>query len=197
MLVTFSKTNDLIVNPNSNFGSIAKAIATIQDKRQYIGFNYNKIENLFNFNDLNSNEIVLTEDSLNENFNFEKYTSKIHLFSELIFTSLNNDLKYAQYQNFEKVTTNSIKVILKKDLLLNYIILCVQNARDFSKYYYYSKLLTETMNKIDFNLKAELIWKIPESDFLERKNYLIKQGNTNEASNLLLNDKRILIFKLD
>lgn len=197
LIMTFTKANDLIINPGSNFGSIAKAIATIQDKRQYLGFNYNKIDNLFNFDNLDSNSIVLTEDNLNENSNFEKYISKFHLFSELIFTSLNNDLKYTQYKNFEKMVVNSIKVILKKKMALNYIILCVQNSRDFNRYYYYSKLLTEALSIINCNLKAELIWKIPETNFLERKSYLIKQGNTKETCNLLLNDKRILIFKLD
>ena len=53
------------------------------------------------------------------------------------------------------------------------------------------------MKSFNYNLKSEIIWKIFEDYFKIIKENLPLQNENKSNNNLLLNDKRILVFKRD
>jgi hypothetical protein len=119
---------------------------------------------------------------------------------------LDPHIRLKEYSEFEKRIEKFVKLIIKSNINYDYIIITIQNSKELVNnisvnrkvnYRNNADILNKFMTSNYFILKAELIWKIPEFEFSEMKNILLENNHINHELNLLLNDKRILIFKKD
>ena len=193
LILTFSKSSGTIIDPISNFGSIGLAVSKLKNNLLYYGFNHNQNSDIIR--EISNNRIYYEKENIYSTSKQIRVESKANIFSELIFSSLDPESRKKQFLNFKSEIIRSIELLESKNIVINYIILCVQNTKENFNYCYNSASLTTLMEKYSYNLKSELIWKIPESVFLQITNYVRIQKAISTNSYLLLNDKRILIYK--
>lgn len=93
--------------------------------------------------------------------------------------------------------SNTLKSIHSLNIKIKFVIIAVQNTKDKNKYIFNTKKIFELLNSFDLILKSELIWKIHETDFTVIKEFIQFNSQINSDVNLLLNDKRILVFRED
>lgn len=197
LILTFSKSNDVIIDPISNFGSTGYAAGNSDSIRNYIGFNFMNNVRLNFFKDFNMSHVNFFNNSLKNNLDKISKNNNYIIMTELIFTSLEYEDRMSKYQEFENELLNSLESLLNLNFNINYIIIAIQNTKDTSKYEFHTKAILNLLNSFDFNLKSELIWKIHEDEFYIIKTFLLSKSTNETNIEKLLNDKRILIFKRD
>ena len=195
LIVTFSKSDALIIDPISNFGSIGYATSNIESNREYFGFKYLEGIKIQFLQEFQLKNINFFKDALfNHIDELSRYKNCI-LFSELIYSTLENVSRSGQLRQFEDELKKSLETLTKNEINLNYVIIAIQNTKEYLKYQFNTKIIFNLLNSMNFNLKSELIWKIHENDFKIIRAYLLSNLQNKSEIDALLNDKRILIFK--
>ena len=195
LITTFSKSGANIIDPICNFGSIGYATSLVNEKRVFHGYGYIENSNVNFSKPFKNKHTFFSSRYVEKEFNLRDKEEKVLLMTELIFTSLKSKLRQIQLLEFEKILKNSLFNLLNKDLDINYIIISIQNTKDYDNYIYNTKNIFDIVTSYNYVLKSELIWKIFETEFLRIKDYLEWKNPGSKENNLLLNDKRILIFK--
>ena len=195
LITTFTKEKSIIIDPNCNFGSIGFATSNLGGERSFLGFNFKKID-IFD-KKFNLSHVQFSNLNLPTDLNFSKIESKIILFSELIFTSMDYSLREIEYYKFEKIIKSAIENIIKNKIDLDYVILAIQNTKGSNIYINNTKKISNLLKNFDYNLKAEIIWKIPDYVFTNITEYLDRNLSNTSDKTFLLNDKRILVYRKD
>lgn len=197
IITTFSKSNSIIIDPICNFGSIGFATGILSNDREYFGFKFKKIKKLNLQKEVNIKNINFSHLMIRKNLNLHNKNNSNLLFSELIYTSLNVNEREYQFLDFEENLRNAIDYMINLNLTFNYIIIAIQNTKGYNLYNNNTKKISSLIKTFDYNLKSELIWKIPDSIFLLAKDHLKSTGISDAESSYLLNDKRILVFRMN
>ena len=197
LILTFSKDKSIIIDPISNFGSIGYATSNAGGNRIYYGYNYIETNSIGFSKQFDLSTIYFHKESIENNFDFSKLSKNCILLTELIFNSLNYELRNNISLKFKYDLKNSIKILLDNKINVNYVIIAVQNTKENSKYIFNTTAFLEIMESFNYNLKSEIIWKIFDDYFKRIKENFPKQNENKSNDNLLLNDKRILVFKRD
>lgn len=195
LILTFSKPETIIIDPSSNFGSIGYATSKAGEKRSYIGFNYD-IETQISFNvEFDLTNITFSSDSLSNNSSLPINEKKCILITELIFSSLNSESRSKKLNEFKKNLERTLQILVKRNIIIDYVIIAIQNTKDENSYHYNTKEIFDLLSPFNLLLKSELIWKIHEDEFSVIKRYLHLISSSESDNNKLLNDKRILVFR--
>ena len=195
LITTFTKEKSIIIDPNCNFGSIGFATGNLGGERLFLGFNFKKID-IFD-KKFNLHNIQFSNLNLSADLNFSKLESGIILFSELIFSSMDYYLREEEFYKFEKIIKSSIENIMKNKIDLDYIIIAIQNTKGSNIYINNAKKISSLIRNFDYNLKAEIIWKIPDYAFANITEYLDRNQFNIADKTFFLNDKRILVYRKD
>ena len=197
LILSFTKSNTVIIDPISNFGSIGYAAGNLDITRKFVGFKFNENIKIKFFKEFDLKNITFFTSTLANNIDRLSKENSYVLMSELIFSSLESEERNFSFQKFAKEVSNSIELLLEHNFIVNYVIIGIQNTKHSCNYNYNTKKILDLINSFDFNLKSELIWKIYDEDFFNIKSILLSKITNKSNIERLLNDKRILIFKRD
>ena len=199
LIQTFVKPGSTIVDPNCNFGSSSIAVGLNDLNYTYFGFNFHNNQ-LIDHKPKTNSQIHLNEKSYE--------ISKIKcipdlVFSELIFSTVFPEKRNIEINSWLKDIILYLKMILPSIVKNTYFIFGLQNTR-FNKektdeFRYISNVspVNTELEKLNLLLKAELIWKIPDNYINVLKSVLKNKFRDSTDFSFLLNDKRILIYKLE
>lgn len=197
LFMTFVKPNSTIFDLSCNFGSSALAAHLTEDKINYYGFNFIKTDliKFKSFINEKSNINLITKSIQSVNILKSKIKPNL-IFSELIFSSKDSSARNRSVKLWLDTLITSISYLLKFNLINCYLIISIQNTiiesqKDSSPNYttYINNVneVNSQISNLNFILKGEIIWKIP-------RNYKIPFKSN---SNFKLNDKRILIYRME